>query len=178
MSRLEPPNALPTMRTLPLLLLLPALALASCGGGSDPKDLYSEGQTALSSGDYSTAVARFDAAVAALEAAGQADSTLYVDAAIGGIEARIRTAPDQARTDFLELAKARPADLEPKDYSYVGNKFAAASRYLDAVEVLDAGMKAHAESPELHQLQVAIQEAATKAGDQAALDKMKGLGYL
>ena len=170
------------MRTLPALLLavLPALpwALSACGGSAEPQDLIEEGQAALSSGDYAAAGERFDEALAALEAAGETDGEIYVDAALGSIEARIRTAPEQARTDFLELVAGRPSALEPRDFSYVGNKFAGASRFSEAIDVLDAGMKAHAESPQLKELQVSIKDRATKAGDQAALDKMRGLGYL
>lgn len=165
-------------RPRPLFLILAPLLLAACSGGADPKSLYDQGQGALASGDYASAAERFDQASAALAAAGETGSELYVDATLGAIEARIRTTPEQAKSDFLELAKARPSALEPRDFSYVGNKFAAASRFMEAIEVLDAGMKAHAESPQLKELQTSIRTAAEKAGDSAALEAMAGLGYL
>lgn len=161
---------------LPLLAVLASLGLAACGGNSDPRSLYAEGQTALTSGDYEGALADFEAALAAMQ--GATDHELFVEANLGAVEARIRIAPEQAKQDFLALAAARTADVTPKDFSYIGGKFASAGRFSEAIDVLDAGMQAHAESPQLKELQESIKVAAEKAGDSEALKKMAGLGYI
>ena len=63
----------------------------------------------------------------------------------------------------------------PRDFSTLGGKFAGAEQYLAAIDILDAGMKAHSESPELKALQDDIK--AEKSGDQTTLDKLSSLGY-
>jgi len=159
-----------------LALALP-LALTSCGGGStDPKALTDEGQTALKSAAYEDAAAKFQAALDAM--GGDATNPNYARARMGHVQATLRTDAAAAKDEFLAYAKANPSSVTPDDFSQIGRDFASAKKFSEAIDILDAGMKMHAESPVLVKLAKLIQSEAEKAGDSAALGKMAGLGYI
>jgi hypothetical protein len=163
---------------LAAVLALPlALALHACGGeSSDPKALTDEGYAALGSGQHDDAAAKFDAA---LDAIGEdRQDVSYVRAKMGHVEATIRSKPAAAKDEFLEYARANPSTVTPDHFSTIGGKFAGAGKFSEAIDILDAGMKMHSESPVLVRLAETIKTAAEKAGDTGALDKMSGLGYL
>lgn len=166
---------MPSLRALPLLLL-PLLLAPACGGGSDPKDLTEAGYAALGAGDQKAALADFEKALAAIGS--DTAHPQYLRAELGAIEAKIRLDPEAAKTEFLELASSMPSQITARDFSTLGGKFASAKEFLAAIDLLDAGMKAHSESPELKALQDNIKAAAEKEGDQGALDKLRGLGYI
>ena len=172
------PPALPAMpsprRSVILLLLL--TALPACGGSTDPKTLTEEGYAALGASDSAGALAEFEAALAEIGA--DTAHPQFMRAKLGAIEARIRLDPAAAKQEFLDLAAGMPSKVTAKDFSYFGQRFAGAGEYMAAVDLLDAGMKAHAESPDLKQLQQAIKTAAEQAGATDALEKMRGLGYI
>ena len=162
------------MRTsLALALLLP-LALGSCGGSADPGALVKSGHTALGAGDYDQARSDFEAALELIDVS----HDQFLSAKLGAVEALIRENAEQAKDEFLTFASELPAEVTDEDFSYVGQKFAGAQEFSAAIDILDAGMKKYKESAELVQLKDNIRGAAERAGNQAALDKMAGLGYL
>jgi TolA-binding protein len=159
-------------------LFLPlALALPSCGGGSsDPKALTDAGYAALGSGDHDEAAEKF---AAALDAIGDdRQNVSYARAKMGHVEALMRKDAAAAKDEFLAYAQANPSTVTPDHFSTVGGKFAGAGKFGEAIEVLDAGMKTHPESPALKKLVETIKTAAEKAGDSDALNKLSGLGYI
>lgn len=160
----------------PLLLALAPLALPACGGGGDPKALTEAGYEALGASDNARALEDFNQALAAI--GGDTAHPQFLRAKLGAIEAKIKVDPVAAKREFLDLAASAPSKITDKDFSYFGSKFAGASEFLAAIDLLDAGMKAHSESPELKKLQENIKNAAEKAGDQEALKAMAGLGYI
>jgi hypothetical protein len=158
------------------LLPLVSLLLPACGGGGDPKALTEAGYEALGTSDNARALEDFDQALAAI--GGDTAHPQFLRAKLGAIEAKIKIDPVSAKREFLDLAASSPSKITDKDFSYFGQKFAGASEFLAAIDLLDAGMKMHSESPELKKLQENIKAAAEKAGDKAALDKLAGLGYI
>lgn len=155
------------MRTLPLTLLL-TLSLAACGD-SDPKEA---GYKAIQSGDWSGAAASFQKALDAAEP-GSPDR---VELAVARCQALAHTAPDQAKAEFLALAAS--AQLEPKDYTIVVSDLVSEKHFVPAIDILDVGVKTFPEHPKMTQLQQKVVEESQKADDPAALEKLKGLGYL
>ena len=166
----------PLPRLLYAALLVCPLALSSCGGSADPKALTDAGRAALGSGEYEKAADRFAAALAAIGADTKDPS--YVRAKMGHVEATLRQDAGAARDEFLAYAKTNPSSVTPDDFSQIGRAFTSASKYSEAIDILDAGMKMHVESPVLAKLAEAIKKAAEKDGDSAALGKMAGLGYI
>jgi hypothetical protein len=163
------------MRPIAPLLWI-SLALLSACGGKDPKALTEAGYDALGASDYGSAAAAFEGALG--EIGSDTANPHFLRAKLGLIEARIRIDAAAAKREFLDLAASMPSRITDKDFSYFGQKFATASEYMAAVEVLDAGMKVHAESPALQQLVDLIKTSAEKAGDTDALASLAGLGYI
>jgi hypothetical protein len=156
----------PILRHLSLLALaLPLVFLSSDAG-----------YTALGSGDYGAAEAKFAAALTAIGSDSKNPS--FLRARMGHVEALLRKDAPAAKDEFLAHAKANTSTVTPDDFSHIGRAFTSAGKYDEAIDVLDAGMKMHAESPVLASLVDLIKLEAEQAGDTAALGKLAGLGYL
>jgi len=157
-----------------LALLLVPLGLAACSGSSDPTELTDQGYAALGKGDYPAAMEAFKDALAKL----QPSDPGFVRAKMGEIEAWIRADANKAHDEFLELARSHPEEVGSREYGTVANKMVAAQQFMTAIDVLDAGIKAHAEDPKLKATMDEVKAAAQKAGDPEAIKKLQSLGYL
>jgi major membrane immunogen (membrane-anchored lipoprotein) len=157
--------------TLPLLLCLTTV-LAACGS-SDPKELTDQGSAALGSGDVSTAIERFDAALKHMDA----KHPDYVRASMGRCQALVRQNPRQAKDEFLALSRTAQGHIHEQDFSAIAGELVKTGAVTEAVEVMDAGLKAFPESPQMQILKQKVVEASTKSKDPAALKALKGLGY-
>ena len=164
------------MRLSTFAVLLP-LALAACGGGSaDPVALRDAGYEALGSGSWSAARSEFQAG---LEAIGNdATNPEFANLSLGAIEAQIQIDAGAARDELLQLSKDHGALLKDRDYSSVAGKLAGAGKLSEAIDVMDAGIKAHPDSESLQKVQKSIVAKAKAAGDKGAMDALAGLGYL
>jgi Tfp pilus assembly protein PilF len=155
-------------------------SLAACGGSADAGggkvntekgvELTDKGMTALHSGDPRKALESLEKALGQLEPG----TPEYMRAKAGEIEALIQVDAARAKSQLLALGPSADADL----YATVGNKMCAAGKLTEATEVLDAGIKLYSESPELILLKEKVIAEAQKSGDPAALEKLKGLGYI
>jgi len=156
---------------LPLLVLL---AATSCGGSSDPKALTNEGSTALNAGKYTEAEKSFADALAALGT----DSTNpdWMRAQLGLIQARVHTDAARAKDEFLQLAATHSSKVTDREFSMIGAKLGEAGKIKEATEVLEAGMRMNAESPQLLELRDRLGDMAKAAGSED-LEALKGLGY-
>jgi hypothetical protein len=155
---------------LTCLLATGLLSLVTACGGGDAKTLVSDGEAALNSGDAAGAIAKFDAALGQLEAS----DPMHERAQMGRIEALAYTDAAKCVAEVRGLA----SELEDRDFSTIGGALADAGNITAAVDVLDAGMKAHPDSTNLAALKDRVVAVAQKSGDSAALAKLKGLGYL
>jgi hypothetical protein len=165
--------ALPRISTVLSSALLCVLA-ASCGGTADPAKLTDEGYAALGKSDWKGAQADFDAALQQM----QSTDAGYLRAKMGSIEALVYTQPEQAKNEFLALAKGMSSQVKASDYINVAGKLAGNSKFPEAIAVLEAGMAAHPEEPKVRAVGEKIKELATKAGDSEAIEKLKSLGYM
>jgi len=156
--------------TLGLAALLMTLPLACGGGAGDPKALNDEGMAALNSGDHEGALTRFESALAALEPG----DPQYLRAKMGAIGALTHLDPDKARETLLGLGDQAGAN----EYSKVASDLTTEGHFMQAIDVLDAGVKRYGESPKLKQMLDLVKAEAEKSGSSEALEKLKGLGYL
>ena len=163
------------MRTASLLLSL-AVTFTSCGGSADPAALTDSGAQSLGSGKYAEAAAQFDEALKGM--AGDTNNDQYLRAKWGIIEAGAHVSPDRAVTEFLTLVKANSATMSAKDYAKVGSWLTDAKNYVQAINVIDAGVKAYPETPSLIAQLKDIQKKVEASGDEDAANALGGLGYL
>ncbi len=160
------------MRPRTLLLLLPLLAPAC--GPADPRALTDAGASALASGDSPKARDCFEQALAELKPG----DPEYVRASLGLFQALVRGEPVQARDKFLAFAKAQAASVNEGHYGAMVGEFLRRDRTAEAIDVMDAGVKAFPNSEVMLAIQKRVEEQARTAKDPAALQKMKGLGYI
>ena len=158
------------------LLALPLMV--SCGGdggaSGDPTALTDGGYASLNTGDYTGALGSFEQALAAIEP-GQPG---FERAAMGEVEALIYVDAPRAQEKFLQLATSFPDTIGARQYKTVGGKMTSEKKFVEAIAVLDAGLKAYGEDPEFPALIAKVQEQASKAGDGDAMKALEGLGYL
>jgi hypothetical protein len=160
-----------TRTTLALAALCLTLPLASCGGGGgDPASLTNDGYASLGSGDHQGALESFEKALAGLDA----NAPEYMRAKMGEIEALTHLDADRAKDALLGLGD-RAGESE---YSKVASNLTVEGHFMQAIDVLDAGVKKYGESPKLKALLDKVKAEAEKSGSSDALDKLKGLGYL
>ena len=158
----------PTKSIAPLLL---SGLLLACGS-SDPKTLIGEGNKALGSSDFKTAQSKFTEALKELKPGDAA----YIEAKLGLVQALIQAEPKKATAEFLALATQCPGQVGEKDFDFIGGQMVSAHKYLDAIDLVDAGIKrAGGESPKLKLQMSRIKKEA--ASDKAVSDKLAGLGY-
>ena len=159
------------MHRLSSILLLTCLVTACAE--SDPKVLTDKGSAALGAGDAPAAIESFDAALHHMDA----QHPDYLRASMGRCQALARQNPHQAKDDFLALARSASDKLREQDYSTIVDELLKKGAFSDAVEVMDAGIKAFPESPQMQTLKNSVVEASKKSKDRGALNKLKGLGY-
>ena len=160
--------------TTALLALLP-LATA-CGSSSDPAELTSTASRAISTGDFATAKADFDAA---LEAIGEdAQHPDYLRAKMGAIEARTKDEAKAAVSMFLALHKKLPDKVTAADFNLIGGRLGSAGNFDEAIELASAGKAAFPDSSHLDTLVQQLGDAAQASGSSEALKMLEGLGYV
>lgn len=155
-------------------LILPLfLVLAACGP-SDPRALTNEAKATLAAGDAAKAEQQFREALGGLKP-GDPD---FARASIGRIQALARLDAARAKDEFLAYSQANKSSIAEEDYSLVVSELLRRENTLEAIEVMDAGIKAFPESPRMAAVKKEVAEAAQKAKDPAAMQKLKGLGYI
>lgn len=155
-------------RPLSLVLSLPLLVLASCGGDANAADdPAAAAMKALASNDYDAAVANFDAALKGMDTSGPE----YKDLSVARLEALAHIDVEKTKQSVAGLADATPAD-----YGRVCQALLAAGDAKACVELMDAGVKAFPGNADMVALQDKITKAAASSEEGAAA--LKGLGYL
>ncbi len=150
-------------------ILLPGLlVLAACSGSSNPqKDAF----VALNSREYSAAVGYFDQALEGLD---ETDNK-YLDLVLGKCEALAATDADGAKALFL--ATTATHELVFRDYNVLVSRLATAKAFDQAIDILAHGKDAFpSEEAKLKQMAESIKTLIK--GNPAALERLRGLGYL
>ena len=155
------------MRTTIFLSIALTLGLQSCGGGDPQEDAYASQQ----SGDHEAAVTSFEAALAGMDAT----SDTYFELSVARCQSLAHVDGDKAEAEFRKLIEA-DSRINVKQYSLIASELLAASENLSAVNIVDLGVKAFPEDTKMATLLEKVKEAAQS--DPAALDALKGMGYL
>jgi hypothetical protein len=156
------------MRTQHSILLTLTLSLSACNGGGDPKEA---GYAALQAGDHAAAVSAFDEALAASDSSAPDHAELQ----LARCEALAYVDGAKAEAEFKSLVKGG-AEIGVKQYSLIAGALIGANATVNAVNVVDMGVKAFPDDAKMAALLEKVKEAA--ATDPAALDALKGMGYL
>lgn len=159
------------MRTLLRILLL--LPLCACSGDS-PKQLTDKGVQALAAGQAREAQGRFEEALKGL----QPTDPDFIRAQLGRVQALARLQAPLARDAFLALARDHKQLVQEGDYGLVVSELLRADAPIEAIDVMDAGMKAYPQSAQMQAVQKQVTDAAKQSKDPAGLKKLKGLGYV
>jgi hypothetical protein len=167
-------NLGPRWMTLAALAATLALPIACDGGSADPSKLTESGYAALGKSDWKSARSEFQKALAAM----QTTDPRYLRAKMGEVEALVHLDAAKARDEFLATARGMSSRVGPKEYIAVASKLTSERKFMDAIGVLEAGLEAHSEDLKLKAVGDRIKEEATKAGDDKALEALRGLGYL
>jgi len=154
--------------------LAPVLLLALACGPSDPRTLTDAGASALASGDSTKALASFEEALAGLKPT----DAEYVRASMGRFQALVRSEPERARDEFLAFAKVQAASLAESHYGILVGEFLRRGRTVEAIDVMDAGVKAFPNSEAMLAIRKRVEEQARSSKDPASMQKLKGLGYV
>jgi hypothetical protein len=97
---------------------------------------------------------------------------------MGRFQAMVRSDAGQARDLFLAYAKAQGAKVTEGDYGTLVGEFLRREHTVEAIDVMDAGVKAFPKSEAMAAIAKKVEEQARTAKDPAAMQKMKGLGYI
>lgn len=165
--------ALASGRLIAAALMLSLLG-AACGGTSDPAKLTDNGYTLLGKSDWKGAQSEFDKALAGLKTTDAG----YLRAKLGSVEALVHLDAAKAKDEFLATARGMSSQVKASDYIGIASRLAGEGKFMEGIEVLEAGLDAHPEEPKVRQVGEKIKELASKAGDSEAIAKLKSLGYL
>lgn len=130
--------------------------------------------SALGSGDAKGALAAFDKALAQMDAT----NPDYLRASVGRCQALVHIDGTKAREEFIALAKAQPGRIVELDFHVVVSEFVNTRQFLDAVEVMNSGMKLFPGSKKMQEILDAVRAASTRAEDPSSMKRLKDLGYL
>lgn len=158
------------MRTRTALPTLLTLLVAACGS-ADPKDA---GLEALQRGQYTDAVYHLEVA---LEGA-QPGTEEYVEIAVARCEALAHTDAAACKTEFMELVTSASDQISTQDFSMVVTRLMETQEYLAAIDILEAGVNKFPDDPKMGKIKEKVVEESKKAADPAALEALKGLGYI
>ena len=164
-----------------LLLLAAALLMPACGGAATPADQVSAARAAIQSRDYTEAESLAASASAAATKAGDTATALTAD------KLRLEALAGQGDGEKVsdELTKAFSAHAGKLDAAFCAKLVGmvdAAGDTLGAIAVLDKGSKQFPGSKDKFEAALAMltekAKAASAAGDSAAIERLKALGYL
>ncbi len=153
-----------------ILLLSFALCVSACSGGGDPKQ---DGLAALQASDYAGAVSSFDQALAGLGSDASASERREIS--LARCEALSYVDGAKAEAAFKAICTEH-SDIGVNEYSLIAGAMISGKAMVNAVTVVDLGVKAFPDDPKMAKLLENVKQAA--ANDSAAMDALQGMGYL
>jgi hypothetical protein len=158
------------MRTRTALFALLTVFIAACGS-ADPKEA---GFEALQRAEYADAVYHLEVAMEAAEPGTEE----YLEVAVARCEALAYTDPATCKAEFMALVASAAEQISTQDFSMVVTRLMETSEYVAAIDILEAGVNKFPDDPKMGKLKDKVVEKSQKAADPAALEALKGLGYI
>jgi hypothetical protein len=157
------------MRTTTPFILL-TLGLGSCGGGdADPVAL---GRAAMTNGDEAAALTYFNQALVGKTSADADYYELQID------RARALSYKEPTKVPEAISSLSAEATVAARDYRNITTDLVTAKAFVPAVEVMDLGMKAYPDDPNMVKFKDKVISQSKAAGDAGALKALEGMGYL
>jgi hypothetical protein len=160
------------------LLAACTLALLTACGGATPREQVDAAQAALNSGDFAGARAAAEAALALPEV--KADKglawrceKLRLDALAGSRQGA------EVLASLERLQASHPAQVDAALYASMTGKLSQAHDYLGATDIVHAGIEKFPDQKSRFEGELEnLKKAVNETGDNAALEKLRSLGYL
>lgn len=152
------------------------LTLLSACGGKSPADCCAAADEALKKGSYA-------------EAQSRAEEGLALNGTDAGTNWKLERIRLEALAGKGELAQVlagltaaaakHPGMVDDQLYAKLGTALADAGKLVEAIELVEAGKQAFPEKAKSFDgLVASIKKAAQEGGDNAAVERLKQLGYL
>lgn len=154
--------------------VLAGLLLATACSESDPKALTNRGANAINSGDWKGGLADYEAALAHMDAS----NAEYLRASVGRCQALARLDPKKGKSEFLALAKAQAKQIQPQDFHVVVSQFLSSREFIDAIEVMHAGIVMFPDSPKMKSIEEYVVTESRKVADPAVNRALESNGYV
>ncbi len=156
--------------SLPSILGTALLAsLTACGGEVDPFAL-------IQNQDYAGAIAAIEPMLETVEQG----SDQHKELLLGYTEALCVESPGKARDTFIAAIDSDSGKdfLQPNDVTYVVNRMAKENHLLEAIDVMNKGNETWPKNDKIETVLAELIAASQSSGDDAALEKLKSMGYL
>lgn len=158
---------MPTHSFLSVVCL--TVSIASCGT-SDPREA---GLDALQRGRYFAAAEHLEDAIARTEPG----TEQHLELAVARCRALANTDAPACQDEFLGVV-ATSASVTSKDFSMVADALVRANNYVEAIQILDAGVGKFPDDAAMEQQKASVVKESSRAADPEAIKKLRSLGYL
>ncbi len=156
--------------SLPSILGATFLATLTACGGSGDVDPFA----LIQQQDYAGAISAIEPMLKTVEQGSEA----HKDLLLGYTEALCVESPEKARDTFIAAMDSNKDLLEPGDVTYVVNRMASHKHLEAAIDVMDKGNKTWPSDDKIKTVLEELKVAVQSSGDDAALAKLKSMGYL
>ena len=167
-------------RRNPLTAALLGLCLVAVGcGAPSVDDAIAELQASYNGGSYEAVVAAAPALAERCNSEGAGELKAWKVEKLGVLSLGKLGKGEDAAKALDRLDGAFSGKVKPELYGEIGGYVTDSGNYTEAITVLDAGAKKYPEKSALFTPFIdSCKTAATQAGDSAAIEKLKSLGYL
>ena len=159
------------MRLSTALLPLTLAVLAACGGSTDAE---SDPFKLMQAGNYEAAITAAESQLATVEKG----TPEHKDLVVKNASALSNDSAEKAKAAFLGFAAEFGNAVEPTDIKFVVAQLRKHKKLSDAIDVMDAGKKRWPGDKTMDDVVDALKQDIATSGDDAAAQKMKGLGYV
>lgn len=170
---------MPKTRSLARGLMLGAALLLGACADKSLDDLASEAQTAFNQGQYEQTCVICESAIARSKSEGAGAATSWRFEQLD-LLAHASLGKDDVTDKLERLSQEYASQTDDSNlYARLSKHLSDGGNINEAIEVIEAGRKRFPEKAELFETEGArLAKVAEEAGDNAALEKLRSLGYL
>ena len=146
--------------------------LASCGGSGADAD--SDPYALIQAGDMKGAISILEPQISAATKGSDEHKELVLQY----VEALAQDSPDKAKDEFVSMLTNHKDAMTAKDAQYIVNRLADKGHLTQAIDIMDQGKKAWPEEAIMETVLAELKKAVASSGNDAAVAKLKSMGYL